>query len=498
MLGLDDEYLGLVERAHHAYLDAGDLLRAARCAVWIGINLALRGEVGPATGWFGRAQRLVERERRDCVEHGYLLLQGMFRHEAAGDWEAAFDAAAEAATIGEGFGDRDLVTMARHVQGRARAKQGRLHEGLALLDEAMVSVTAGELSPIVTGLVYCSVIEACQEVYAIRRAREWTAALTSWCAGQPGLVAFTGACLVHRVEIMRLAGAWDEALAEARRASRRLAQQPSRRAVGQALYFEGEVKRLQGEFDAAEDVYRQASVYGWEPQPGLALLRLAQGRIDAAAAAIQRAAGEAAEPLDRAKLLPAYVEIMLARGDAEQAQTAARELDEIAGRFDESGMLGAVADHARGAVSLAQGDPGAALAALRRSWRAWQELEAPYEAARVRVLLAEACHVLGDDEAATLELEGARHDFADLGAAPDLARLDSLAGPGGGGDAHGLTARELQVLRLVAAGRSNREIASELVISEHTVARHVQNIFAKLRVSSRTAASAFAYEHDLV
>jgi DNA-binding CsgD family transcriptional regulator len=495
MIGRGDDYLSVLERAHHVHLDAGETLRAARCAFWVGVTLATRGEMGRATGWLGRAQRLVEREERDCVEDGYLLLPLALQHAAARDWEAASSTAADAAAIGERFGDADLFALSVQEQGNALVKQGRIEDGLGLLDEAMVAVTTGELSPIVTGLVYCSVIDGCQEVYALRRAQEWTAALTQWCEQQPDMVAFTGRCLVHRAEIMQLHGAWPDALEEAQRAGLRLAQDQV--AAAQAFYRQGEVYRLQGEFATAEQAYRNASRLGWEPQPGLALLRLAQGSNEAAAAAIRRVLGETTERLKRAKLLPAYIEIMLAVGDAEEARSACSELQEIAAGHG-SDMLGAMVGRARGAVDLADGDARTALVALRRSWQAWQELDAPYEAARVRVLVALACRALGDDDATTLELEAARGVFEQLGAPPDLARVDSLIQVATSGDAHGLTPRELQVLRLVAAGKSNREIASALVISEHTVARHVQNIFAKLGLSSRTAASAYAFEHDLV
>ncbi len=497
MLGRDDDLVSGLERAHHVYLDAGEVLRAVRCAFWVGMNLATRGEMGRATGWLGRAQRLVEREERDCVERGYLLLPVVLQHEASSDWEAASATAGDAAEIGERFGDADLFALAVQEQGRALVKQGRVGEGLGLLDEAMVAVTAGELSPIVTGLIYCSVIEGCQEVYELRRAQEWTAALTQWCEQQPDMVAYTGKCLVHRAEIMQLRGAWRDALEEAKRAGQRFAQAKDQSAAAQAFYRQGEILRLQGELAAAEEAYRDASRCGREPQPGLALLRLAQGDNDAAAAAIRRVVGETTERLSRASLLPAYVEIMLAVGDVQQARSACRELEESSAGY-ESAMLGAMAAQARGAVDLVDGDARAALVALRHAWQAWQELEAPYEAGRVRTLVGLACLALGDEDTAALELEAARGVFAQLGAAPDLVRVDSLTRPASSADTHGLTPRELQVLRLVASGESNREIASTLVISEHTVARHVQNIFAKLDVSSRTAASAFAFEHDLV
>jgi DNA-binding CsgD family transcriptional regulator len=498
MLGRDDDVLGALERAHHAYLDAGEVLRAVRCAFWLGINLVMQEQMSRATGWFGRAQRLLEREEGDCVERGYLLLPVLLQHAAMGDDEAAYATGADAVAIGERFGDPDLLALAVHEQGHALVRQGRVEQGLALLDEAMVAVTAGELSPIVTGLIYCSVIEGCQQVYELGRAREWTVALTRWCEEQPDMVAHTGLCLIHRAEILQLHGSWSDALEEARRARERFGQRTGQAAdAGQAAYRQGEVRRLQGELDAAEEAYREASRGGYEPQPGLALMRLTQGNRDAAAATIRRALGETSAPLTRARLLPADVEIMLAAGDVQDARGACRELEEISGRYG-SKMLRAMASHARGAVDLADGDAGGALVASREAWRAWQELEAPYEAARSRVVVGLACLALGDDEAAALELEAARAAFADLGAAPDLAAVDALTGGPRAIDAYGLTPRELEVLRLVAAGKSNREIASHLVISEHTVARHLQNIFAKLGVPSRTAASAFAFEHGLV
>ena len=491
MLGRDDESVAWLERAHHRFLEDGETLRAVRCAAWIGMNLAIRGEIGPATGWLGRAQRLLEPEG-ECAERGYLLLPGVFRHEAAGDFAAAAVVAEEAVRIAERFGDRDLFALAIQAQGYMLIKDGRVREGLALLDEGMVAVTAEVLSPIVTGMVYCAVILACQEVYEVRRAREWTRALADWWALQPEMVAFTGRCLVHRAEVLQLDGAWRDALDEARRAGERFVE-TNNPAAGLARYRQGELLRLQGEFAAAEQAYKDASAFGWEPQPGLAQLRLVQGRTDAAAAAIRRAEAATTLALERARLLPAFVEIMLAVGDVESARRACRELEEIAGMY-ESTMLAALVAHAEGAVRLADGDAQAALGALRRAGETWLALEAPYEIARTRVLVGEACRLLGDEEAADLEHEAARSIFERLGAKPDLARFEAPATTA----AHGLSRRELEVLRLVASGKSNREIAAALVISEHTVARHVQNIFAKLMLSSRAAATAFAFEHDLV
>jgi len=370
-------------------------------------------------------------------------------------------------------------------EGRLLVKQGRVREGLEKLDEAMVEATAKELSPIVTGLVYCSVIDGCQEVHELRRASEWTAALTEWCDAQPGLVPFTGTCLMHRAELMQLRGQWPQALDEARLAGERFARRSNDAAVGDALYRQGEILRLQGNLAAAEEAYRAASRSGREPQPGLAQLRHAQGRSEAATAAIEQALAATTNWVERARLLPAAVEIVLAAGDRERAQALTGELDEIATRYSSSFLRAHVAQ-ARGAVALADGDARGALLALRRAWKLWQELEAPYEGARARLLAADACRAIGDEETAALELDAAR---------ATLERLGAARPEGGSGD---LTVRELQVLRLLAAGRSNKAIAAELVLSKRTVDRHVSNMFAKCRVSSRAAATAYAYEHDLI
>jgi DNA-binding CsgD family transcriptional regulator/tetratricopeptide (TPR) repeat protein len=497
MLGREDEWMQTLERACQRYSDAGILLPAARCAFWIGTHLATRGEMGPATGWLGRAQRLVERDGSECVEQAYMLLPVAFQHEAAGDYEGAAATAAAAAEAGERFGDAELFALAVHVQGDMLVRNGRVREGLGLLDEAMVAVTAGGVSPIATGIVYCGVILACEEVYEVRRAQEWTAALTGWCEQQPDLLAFTGRCLVHRAQIMQLHGAWRDALEEAERAGRRFEEAMNRAAAAKACYLRGEVHRLRGEFAQADEAYREASQHGFEAQPGWALLQLARGNADAAAAAIRRVLGETTEPLRRAGLLPAYVAILVSVGDVDEARSACKELGELAEEY-ESALLLAMAAQALGTVELAAADPGAALLSLRQALRAWLELEAPHEAACTRVLVGQACQALGDQDAFAMELEAARSVFVELGAAPDLARVDKLTGGVDTDARHGLTPRELEVLRLVATGKSNREIAGSLVISEHTVARHVQNIFTKLGVPSRTAAGAFAFEHDLV
>ena len=493
MLGHQDEYTEALARAHRAHLDAGEGLKAARCAGWIGTNLAMQGELGRAGGWLSRARRLVEREGRECVEQGYLLIPAIFEHEAHGDIEAAISTAGEVMRIAERFGDADLLAIAAQGQGTLMAEHGRAREGLALMDEAMLAVTTDDLSPIVSGIVYCGVILGCQAAHELRRAKEWTAALSAWCEAQPDMVAFTGRCLVHRTEILALDGSWTQALAEAQRAGERCLEGGNPRAAGEAEYLQGELHRAQGRLDAAEEAYRRASHHGREPQPGLALLRAEQGHAGTALAAIRRALGETTERSARARLLPALVEIALDAGDVDAARGACAELEELAAPF-ESALLDAVAARARGALELQAGDPGAALRSLRRAAEGWQELGAPYELARARARVARACSALGDADAARMEQDAARETFAALGAVLDLARLDAPPAQ----DRHGLSARELEVLRLVAAGHSNKAIAAELVLSEKTVERHLSNIFAKVGVSSRAAATAFAYEHALV
>ena len=497
MLGRDDAYLETWERAYDSRRRAGDLAGAARVTWWIGDYLRFRGDRARATGWFARGRRLLDRVPGDCVARGYLLLPTVHDHVSRSDHEAAAAAAVEAGEIGERFGDRDLLALAMMEQGHALVRQGHVPEGLRLVDETMVAVTTEELSPVIAGVVYCNTIAFCRDVFELGRAQAWTDAHTRWCARQSDMVAYMGTCLVHRAEIMTLAGAWSEALREVRRAEAYTRGALNERVAGQAAYLRGELFLLRGELARAEEAYREASRRGREPQPGLALLRLAQGEAVAASAALRRALSEATEPLRRAALLPAYIEILLAVGDVERARAACQDLGEVAERQGSHALV-AMADYARGALHLTEGDARAALVALRDACEAWQELGAPRETARTRVLVGQACAGLGDLDTAAMELEAARETFAKLGAAPELARVESLARRPAHRDIHGLTTRELQILRVLATGKSNHEIAAELVISDHTVRRHLQNIFAKLGVSSRAAATAFAFRHGLV
>jgi DNA-binding CsgD family transcriptional regulator len=491
LIGRELEFQRLLERLHRVHVEADDAERAARCAFWLALSFLFRGDVGQSSAWTARGHRLVQ--DLECVERGYMLLATATQHLHAGHAVPAEETAAEATAIGQRCRDADLTAAARHLQGRAFLHQGQVATGLALLDETMLTVVAGELSPIMTGLMYCSVIEACREVYEVGRAREWTSALSRWCEEQSEMVAFTGVCLVHRAEILQFHGAWAEAVTEVDRACERY-QRSARKPSGAALYQQAELHRLCGDEEKAEDAYRDASQLGYEPQPGLALLRLAQGRHEAAAAAVRRLLIPTADRLQRARLLPASVEILLAAGDVEGARSACQELQALAEAFG-TDVLRAAAAQTQGALALGQGDPAAAVGPLRQAFELWERLEAPYEAARVRVLVGQACRSLGDDEAAGLELDAARSVFARLGARPDLARLDAARTPGS--PPGPLTPRELEVLRRVAAGQTNKHIAGELGLSERTIDRHVSNILGKLDVPSRAAATAYAYDHKL-
>jgi tetratricopeptide (TPR) repeat protein len=334
MLGHEGESGELWSRAHHEFLNRGDVERAALCAFRIGFELLGKGQAALGSGWLARARRVLDDAGADNAVRGYLLIPDAIRISRLGDPARGLELFSEAVAIGKRYGNRDLTTVARQGQGRALIKLGKVSEGLALLDEAMVCVTAGELSPLHVGDVYCSVIDACSEIFDLRRAQEWTSALSQWCERQPDLLPYRGACLVRRAEIMQLHGSWADALQEASRACERLATPPPKPAAGLAVYQCGELYRLRGEFAKAEEAYRQASELGRKPQPGLALMRLAQGDVEAALQSIRRALEETRDTAARSRVLGAYVEILLAAHDAATARVAAGELHEIAESVD--------------------------------------------------------------------------------------------------------------------------------------------------------------------
>jgi DNA-binding CsgD family transcriptional regulator len=481
-------------RAHHQYLAAGQPARACRCAFWLGLAFMNAGEMAQCGGWLTRSERIVE-EIGECVEGGYLIIPTA-TNSFESDTEGSLAAFRRALAIGERFRDPDLIAMARHGEARCIIQLGDPAKGMAMLDEVLVALNAGELSPIVTGDTYCGAVEACQVVFDVGRGREWTHALRRWCDSQPDLAPFRGQCLTYVSAMTQTQGDWAAAVDVASQACQLLAGPPVQPAVGAAYYQRAELERLRGALADAEESYRRAGAHGRDPQPGLALLRLAQGQAAAAASSIRRVLEESADPVTRSCLLPAAVEILLGAGDRSAARAAANELLQIAEPFD-APLLLARASYALGSVLVAEGDHRAALTHLRHAFATLHALDAPYEAAVARVLIGSACDALGDRDGADVEWKAARDTFEQLGAAPDLARLARLTSrepalPGG------LTARELDILRLVATGRTNRAIGDELVISEKTVARHVANIFNKLGVSSRSAATAFAYDHGLV
>lgn len=500
LIGQTTESLATLARAHHAYLQQGDPDRAIRCAAWVAFWLLLDGDSAHAGGWIARARRLIDQDAPESVARGWLLLPEGLQRVSDRDGMGAWQAFARAVEIGTRLGDAELTTFARNGQGRALVRAGRASEGMALLDEIMVTVASGVLPPITSGAIYCSVLEACDETFDIRRAREWTAALKLWCASQPDVLPFRGECLVRRAENLQVCGTLSEALDEALRACECLAGPPVHRAAGTAFYQRGELHRLRGEFTLAETAYRDATHAGREPQPGFALLRLAQGHVDAAKASIATAMlRQGLDIRPQSEALAACVEIALAADDVLMARNATAELLSLTERLPAPFLL-AMAAQAEGHVLLADGQPQAALRLLRDAWLLWGELPAPYHAARARVLIASALRQLGDEDTAVMELDAARQGFVRVGATPDVARVDVLIRAGAEPTGHDgpLTAREHQVLVLVATGKTNRAIAHALTISEKTVARHVSNIFAKLALSTRAAAAAYAHRHHLV
>ncbi len=449
LLGKYDECVAAIQSAFHAYADRGELAQAARCAFWMSMVLATGGD--PAL-----ASYVTEYGRR--------------------------------------FADPDLLALGLSAEGRMSLYSGRVPRGLALLDEAMLGVAAGDVSPVFAGNVYCVMIEGCQEISDLERAAEWTTALTRWCRAQPGLVAFTGQAAAHRGQIMRIRGAYAEAVEEFDGAVRRYLAAGTPAAAGLASAEKGDVLRILGDFEAAEASYEAAFGFGYEPQPGLALLWLAQGRNAAALGAARRLLAESGDPVGRSRMLPAVVDILVTCGELPEARTALAELEQTAADFG-CAALQAMAAYGAGSVELEEGDAAGALPYLRKALTLWRGLDAPYEVARVRVQLGRALGALGDQESSANELAAARRVFLELGATPAAALTKRTGAPTLPG---GLTAREAEVLRLVASGQSNASIAAALVLSEKTVARHLSNIFTKLDVASRTAAAAYAFEHQLI
>ena len=495
LTGQDDASLDAWTRCYQRHASADEHSAAARCAFWAGFQAQTSGEMARAGGWLTRATQALAEVSGECVEHGYVLIPIGLGSAEGGDLPRAEELFTDALRIGIAFRDTTLIALGNLGLAQVYLWANDIERGVPLLDEVMVSITSNEVNPQITGIVYCATIICCQEVFDIRRAQEWTRSLSRWCEQQQDLVPFKGQCLVHRAELMHLKGEWPDALSEVELARQRLSEPQVQPALGMAYYEEGELRRLRGEFAQAETAFKEAHQLGQPPQPGLALLWLNQGKVDVAASAIQSSLEDAVGMTGRARLLPAAVEILLAAGQLDVARGHASELAAIAAKMG-SAALQSTAEQHTGAVTLAAADASAALRHLRNAWQGWQLLEAPYEAAKTRQLMGRAFRALGQEDLAQMEFDAALTSFRTLGAAADALALDREAGAST--DVSPLTAREVEVLRLLASGVTNRMIAAEMVISEKTVARHVANIFAKLDVSTRAAATAYAYEHGLV
>lgn len=490
--GHDQDSVDTLSRAYQGYVDSGRVTEAARSAFWLAFMLFNIGELTLANGWATRSRRLVDEHCPDGAEAGFLVTLQAHQLIESGQPEPGLDLAEQAMARGEATDDPDLRLIALLTVATALLGLDRGTEALARMDEVMVAVSADEVTPVLAGMAYCIVIGACMRLFDLRRAREWTAALTTWCDTQPGLVPYRGQCLVHRAQIMMLQGAWTDALDETTAASRSL-RQP---AVGEAYYLLGELHRLRGQFEQSEEAFRQANSWGRRPEPGLVRLRVAQGRLETAATTIRRLFADEHAGVDWAEVLVVCVEVMVETGDLATARDACDQLTELEASTG-STVVGAFAARATGTVLLADGRAQEALEVLRRGWRTWQELGLPYDAARTRVLIGRCLRELGDEDSALMELDAARSAFERLGAMPDLRALEGLTGASPA-EENGLTPREVEVIRLVASGSTNRVVANELFLSEKTVARHLSNIYLKLGISSRAAATAYAYDHGLV
>jgi DNA-binding CsgD family transcriptional regulator len=490
ILGRGDEAIQLLRRAFNSRIAAGERDRAITSAFWLFQALIVNAEFSRASGWAAQVRRSVP-----DVNHGWLLFTQAYFLIASAEFDQAAQLLARAAEDGSRRGETDLLAFATTVWGRALIKAGRLPEGLSRLDEAMVPVAELKTSPRATSMLYCSAIATCHEAREFGRAREWTHALGAWLDSLPRLGgAYFGNCRIYRAYLMCLRGSWQEALEEVAFVCDDLSGDYGQLVAGHAHYRLAEIHRLLGNPEA-EAGYRRAAELGGPTQPGLSLLRLTQGEVDKAVLGIRRALAETPAQLDRLDLLTAAVTIMLAAGDIDSARQATAELAGIAAVYPTAGVQAELAA-ARGAVALSEGDPAAALPLLRSASRGWREIDVPHAVATVSVLLGLACRAVGDEDAAQLELESARSTFVRLGARPDLQRAEELLRPA---EVPGpLSAREIEVLRLVAAGKTNHAIATELFVSERTVHRHVSNIFDKLGVRSRTAAASYAIQHHLV
>ncbi|HEU0248938.1 MAG TPA: adenylate/guanylate cyclase domain-containing protein [Gaiellaceae bacterium] len=417
------------ERAYRAYVATDDRRGAARLALALVRDHQLAHAGSVAAGWSKRAERLLEQEP-ECPEHGYLARRQGLAAYAQGDLGEARQQLRRALELAQRFGDRDLEALTLHNQGSILIGEGDVEEGWALIDEAAAAAAAGDLRPTATGQVYCWTISACRDLMELRRAGEWTARFEQWCerTSLPG--GWRGDCRVHRAEVLRLQGRWTEAEEEAASACDDFREYNAAHGLGMAAYELGELQLRRGDLAGAEEAFRRALESGVEPQPGLALLRLAEGKPSVGLGELDRALAEVLDDrMERARLLPAYIELAVAAGHLDKARGGAEELASLAALFG-SDALTATAAWASGIVLLAETDAASAVAPLREAVRRWHRLGAPYEAARARTALAEAYQAIADDDAAVLELEAARSIFERLGAAAATRRATELLQPG--------------------------------------------------------------------
>lgn len=493
-LGIIDESLRISEQVHARQISAGEARAAAMTAVEIGFNQLLRGQEAVGSGWLARARRLLT-DAADSVEYGYLLMIDATGALFGGQLDAACDLAGEMMSAADRYDDRTLRTLALFCLGSAEVRRGSVSEGLATLDEAMLTVSAGELEPAWAGNLYCQMMSLCHDLGDIDRARQWTTATLEWCGEFESAVMFGGICRLHRVQLLHVGGDWSTAEAEARTACEELAHM-NIEIVAEAHYTLGELMVCRGRHGEAEVAFARAQELGRLPHPGLALLRLHQGRADDAAVALDVALAEVGtDPLRRAPLLAVAAEAALAGGHLDKATAAVDELQATADTYG-SPRWRAAGRLWRGAVSNAVGDHTGALPVLHQALADWQRLGVPCEAARTRVEIARAARALGDRERADTECALAASIFAELDAPHWLASATGQDAPATGDDR--LTAREVEVLRAVADGLTNREVGEALHISRRTVDRHLTNIYAKLGFSTRAAAVAWAAEHHLL
>ncbi len=497
LTGHDVKSFQMMERAHMGYVSLGQTPLAVRCAFWLGLMLMNAGEKARSNGWMARGERLLSNATVATPEKGLLIIPAALGAMSGGKLNKAKSLFEEANALGEKFDDADVMVLGRLGMGQTLVRLGEVSEGVKILDETMVSLETEDIYPVVTGIVYCAVIETCRKIWDLGRAKEWTKALSRWCDAYPEIIPFRGQCLVRRAEILQFHGDWDHALEGTDRACALLTRPPGEPAAAEAFYRRAELSRLLGNFEDAEGYYQEASRLGRNPQPGLALLRMTQGKLGAAVTSIRNTIKETTDPNSLSELLPGAIKVMIAGNHLSEAGDAEHRLNEIAAAFD-SPYLTAMDAHSKGSLFFAKGNFQFALEQLQKASKIWNWLRLPYEGAMTRELKGLVYGKLDDKDNSETELLAAQWNFEQLKAVPDFKRVSQLLDKKKKYRTHGLTLREVQVLQVLAAGKSNKFIASELFISERTVDRHVSNIYHKIHVSSRVEAASFALKENLL